>query len=124
MLITDGENTVPPEPLEAAQLAADRGVRVYPIGIGSPGGATLEVEGFTVHTRLDEPTLQQIAKMTAGAYYNAENEEDLRSIYDELVPEFVVRTETMEVTSFLAGAGMLFLLLGGGLSLAWFSRLP
>lgn len=124
VLITDGENTVLPEPFEAAQLAADRGVRVYPIGIGSPGGATLEVEGFMVHTRLDEPTLQQIAQMTAGVYYNAQNEEDLRAIYDELDPEFVIRTETLEVTSFFAGVGIVLLLIGGGFSLAWFSRLP
>lgn len=124
VLITDGENTVPPEPLEAAQLAADRGVRVYPIGIGSPAGTTLEVEGFTVHTRLDEATLRQIAEMTRGAYYNAENDEDLRAIYDELDPEFVVRSETLEITAFLAGIGILFFLVGGGFSLAWFSRLP
>ncbi|HRW08548.1 MAG TPA: VWA domain-containing protein [Caldilineaceae bacterium] len=124
VLITDGENTVPPEPLEAAQLAADRGVRVYPIGIGSPAGTTLEVEGFIVHTRLDEPTLQQIAAVTQGIYYNAQNDEDLRTIYDALDPEFVIRTETLEVTAIFAGIGTLLLLIGGGFSLAWFSRLP
>ena len=124
VLITDGENTVPPEPLEAAQLAADRGVRVYPIGIGSPVGTTLEVEGFIVHTRLDEPTLQQIAAVTQGIYYNAQNDEDLRAIYDDLDPEFVIRTETLEVTAIFAGIGTLLLLIGGGFSLAWFSRLP
>ncbi len=124
VLITDGENTAPPEPFEAAQLAADRGVRVYPIGIGSPGGADLEVEGFMVHTRLDEPTLQQIAQLTEGLYFNAANEEDLRTIYDELDPQFVIRTETMEITALLAGVGMLLLLIGGAFSLAWFSRLP
>ena len=124
VLITDGENTAPPEPFDAAKLAADRGVRIYPIGIGSPAGATLEVEGFMVHTRLDEPTLQQIAQMTAGVYYNAENEQDLHAIYEELDPEFVIRTETMEVTSLFAGVGLLLLLLGGGLSLTWLGRLP
>ncbi len=124
VLITDGENTAPPEPFEAAQLAADRGVRIYPIGIGSPGGADLEVEGFMVHTRLDEPTLQQIAQVTEGRYFNAANEEDLRAIYDELDPQFVIRTETMEITALLAGVGTLLLLIGGAFSLVWFSRLP
>ncbi|MEZ4679630.1 MAG: VWA domain-containing protein [Caldilineaceae bacterium] len=46
VLITDGENTIPPDPFEAAQLAADRGVRIFPIGIGSPAGTTLEVEAL------------------------------------------------------------------------------
>ncbi len=124
VLLTDGENTAPPDPFEAAQYAADRGVRIYPIGIGSAAGTTLEVEGFSVHTQLDEPTLQQIAQLTDGVYYNAANEEDLRSIYENLTPEFVVKPETMEVTSLFAGASLLVLLTGGLFSLAWFSRLP
>lgn len=124
VLLTDGENTAPPDPFEAAQYVADRGVRIYPIGIGSAAGTTLEVEGFSVHTQLDEPTLQQIAQLTDGVYYNAANEEDLRSIYENLTPEFVVKPETMEVTSLFAGASLLVLLTGGLFSLAWFSRLP
>jgi Ca-activated chloride channel family protein len=124
VLLTDGENTAPPDPYEAVQLAADRGVRIYPIGIGSPAGATLEVEGFTVHTRLDEATLQQIAEFTGGAYYNAANEEDLRTIYETLNPELVVKSQEMEVTSLFAGASILLLLSGGLVSLLWFSRVP
>ena len=54
IMLTDGENTAPPDPLEAAQTAIDRGVRIYPIGIGSTGGTTLKVNGFTVRTHLDE----------------------------------------------------------------------
>ena len=69
VLMTDGENTVPPDPFAAAQDAKDRGVRIDTVGIGSPGGTTLEVEGFKVHTQLDEATLQQIADMTDGTYY-------------------------------------------------------
>ncbi|MEZ4679629.1 MAG: hypothetical protein R2932_35960 [Caldilineaceae bacterium] len=62
--------------------------------------------------------------MTTGTYYNAQNEEDLRGIYDELDPEFVIRTETMEVTALFAAAAILVFLLGSGFSLVWFSRLP
>jgi len=124
ILITDGENTAPPEPFDAAQLAADRGVRIYPIGIGSPSGVTLEVEGFMVHTRLDEPMLQQIAQLTEGGYFNATNAEDLRTIYDELDPQLVIRRESMEITALLAGVAALFFLLGAACSLAWFGRLP
>lgn len=124
VLLSDGENTAPPDPFEAAQHAADRGVRIYPIGIGSAAGTTLEVEGFSVHTQLDESTMQQIAQLTDGVYYNATNEEDLRTIYENLTPEFVVKPETMEVTSLFAGASLLVLLTGGLFSLAWFSRLP
>jgi len=124
VLLTDGENTAPPEPFEAAQVAADRGVRIHAVGIGSPAGATLEIEGFAVHTQLDEPTLQQIAALTDGQYYNAANEEDLRTIYENLEPQFVIKPEKMEVTSLFAGASIFLLLVGGACSLVWFSRLP
>ena len=124
VLLTDGENTAPPEPFDAAQMAADYGVRIYPIGIGSAAGTTLEVEGFSVHTRLDEATLEQIAQITEGAYYNAENEEELPSIYENLDLQFVIKAEEMEVTSIFAGTGMVILLIGATFSLLWFSRIP
>lgn len=124
VLLTDGENNETPDPLEAAQTAADRGVRIYTVGIGSALGTTLDIEGFTVHTQLNEAVLQQISQVTHGAYYSAENEQDLRAIYKHLDPQLVVKPEEMEVTSILAGASLLALLVGGSLSLVWFGRLP
>lgn len=124
VLLSDGENNEDPDPLTAAQAAADLGVRVYTIGIGSTAGTTLHVNGFTVHTRLDEATLQHIAQLTDGAYYNAENEQDLSAVYENLSPELVIKPEKMEVTSIFAGLGILVLLTGGTFSLLWFSRLP
>lgn len=124
VLLTDGENNASPDPLAAALTAADRGVRIYTVGIGSAAGTILEVNGFTVHTQLDEAALQQIAQLTDGAYFNAQNEEDLRKIYDDLTPQLVIKPEKMEVTSILAGASILILLIGGTFSLLWFSRLP
>lgn len=124
VLLTDGENNESPDPLAAAQAAADRGVRIYTVGIGSAAGTTLHVDGFTVHTRLDEAALQRIAQLTDGAYFQAENEQDLRTIYDNLNPELVVKPEKMEVTSIFAGASILIWLIGGAFSLLWFGRWP
>ncbi len=124
ILLTDGENTVSPDPLAAAQTAADRGVRIYTVGIGSAAGSILHINGFTVHTQLDEATLQHISQLTDGAYYNAENEQDLRTIYENLRPQLVIESEKMEVTSIFGGASLLILLIGGAFSLLWFSRLP
>ncbi len=124
ILLSDGENTVSPDPLAAAQAAADRGVRIYTVGVGSAAGAILHVEGFTIHTQLDEAMLQQISQFTGGAYYNAENEQDLRTIYEYLDPQLVIKPEKMEVTSIFAGVSILVLLIGGAFSLLWFSRLP
>jgi Ca-activated chloride channel family protein len=124
VMLTDGENNQMPDPLASAQQAANRGVRIDTVGIGSAAGTTLKVNGFTVHTRLDEATLQQIAQITDGAYYKAENEQELHKIYDTLNPELVIKPQKIEVTSILAGASLLILLIGSTCSLLWFGRLP
>ncbi len=124
VLLTDGENTQSPDPLAAAQAAADRGIRIHTVGVGSTAGAILKVEGFSVRSRLDEQTLQQISELTGGTYHNAENEEDLQTIYDTLDTELVVRPQKTEITSLFAGAGILVLMTGGTLSLLWLGRLP
>src|SRR5947209_7656483 len=124
VLLTDGENTQSPDPLAAAQTAADRGVRIDTVGVGSTAGATLHIDGFTVRSRLDEATLRQISQLTGGAYYNAANAADLRTIYANLDPQLVIKPQKTEVTSLFAGAGILVLMIGGTLSLLWLGRLP
>ena len=124
VLLTDGENNQDPDPVVAADLAADLGVRIYTIGIGTPAGAMITVEGFTVLSQLNEPMLQYIADTTGGAYYNAGNEEDLRRIYNDLEPKLSIKREEMEITSILAGIGMLVFLIGGAISLLWFGHVP
>jgi Ca-activated chloride channel family protein len=124
VLLSDGENNENPDPMLAADLAADLGVRVYTVGIGSPEGSTLEIEGFTVHSQLDEGMLRGISDDSGGKYYKAANEDELFRIYDDLKPKLAIKTEEMEVTSIFAAVGMLALMIGGVLSLLWFGRLP
>ena len=124
VLLTDGENNESPDPLQAAQTAVQRGVRIFTIGLGSASGTTLHVNGFTVHTQLNEAILQQISQMTAGAYYNAVNTQDLHTIYSHLGSQLVVKSQNTEITSILAGASLLVMLAGAAFSLRWFSRAP
>ena len=124
VLLTDGENNSNPDPLAAAQFAADRGVRIHTIAIGSVEGINLEVNGFTVHTKVDEAALQKIAQVTDGLYFNAKTEKDLRQIYDNIEPRLVIKQEKSEVTAVFAGLSTLILLIGGMLSLLWFSHIP
>lgn len=124
ILLTDGDNNENPDPIASAQAAADRGVRVYTVGIGSPAGTNVHINGFTVHTQLNESLLQQIAQTTGGTYYNATDAQQLRSIYDHLDPQLFIRPEKIEVTSIFAGASILVMLAGGVFSLVWFNRLP
>jgi Ca-activated chloride channel homolog len=124
VLLSDGDNNETPDPFAAAQVASDRGVRIHTVGIGSAAGTTLHVNGFTVHTQLDEATLQQIAQITGGTYFNAENSQDLLAIYDHLDPQLVIKPESIEVTSLFAGASLLIMLVGAVFSMLWFNRLP
>ena len=124
VLLTDGENTAPPQPQAAAQIAADAGVRIYTVGIGSAAGTTLDVNGFKVHTQLDATTLQQISDTTGGAYFAAEDDAGLAKVYDEVDTKLVVKPQQIEVTALFAGASALLLALGGLTSLAWLGRLP
>jgi Ca-activated chloride channel family protein len=124
VLLTDGENNMEPDPFTAAQAAADRGVRIHTIGIGSASGTELDVNGFTVFTHLDEVTLQRISATTDGLYYNAQTEEDLKTIYENIEPRLKLEREETEVTAIFAGLSILILLVGGMLSLFWFSHVP
>lgn len=124
VLLTDGENTTSPDPIDAAQTALDRGVRIHTVGIGSTAGSILEIEGYSIRSQLDEALLQQISRMTDGTYYNAASEQELLAIYHNLNPQLVIKPEEMEVTSILAGLSIVILLIGAVFSLMWFSRLP
>ena len=124
VLLTDGENNQQPDPLVAAQAAAERGVRIFPVGLGTEAGTTIEVEGFRVHSRLDEPSLRQIAALTNGTYYAASDPDQLASVYDDIGTRFVIRPEATEITSFVAGAGLVLLVLGSLGSLLWLGRAP
>ena len=124
VLLSDGENTAPPGPVEAAQEAKKRGVRIHTIGIGSPAGTTLQVEGFQVHTQLDEATLRDIAATTDGTYHAAADQDDLTAIYQDIGSQLVVRDEPFELTPILAAFGFAVLLIGGVGSLRWFGRMP
>lgn len=124
VLMSDGENNQWPEPIDIAQIAADRGVRVYTVGIGSPEGAIVRIQGRAIRTRLDEQTLQSIATMTDGQYYNAQNETDLVKVYENLSTNLVLKNDKTEITAYVTGIAVLFSLLAGFLSLLWFNRLP
>jgi Ca-activated chloride channel family protein len=124
VLLTDGENNMEPDPMAAALLAAERGVSIHTIAVGSEEGTVLTVNGFTVFTQVNEGALRQIAEITRGTYFNAQDEEDLREIYESIEPRFRVEQEETEVTAIFAGLSVLFLLAGGVLSLMWFSRVP
>jgi Ca-activated chloride channel family protein len=123
VLFSDGENNERPDPLAAANVAANRGIRVLTIGVGTPGGDTLDLDGFRVQTALDENLLKQVAEMTDGAYQPAADLDAAR-VYDQLNRHVVARDEALELTALVAGVGLVLLMSGVILSIIRTGRLP
>jgi len=124
VLVSDGQSNTGADPLDLAAEAAKAGIKIYTVGIGTPEGTVLQIQGRNVFTRLDEATLKGMADLTGGTYFNAQDESDLRQIYDDLSRERVLEDKETEVTFAFAGVALILSVMAGGLGLVWFNRLP
>jgi Ca-activated chloride channel homolog len=122
VLLSDGENTSRPDPLDIAEVSSTAGVPVHAIGIGTKQGAVIEVEGFNIATALDEELLKEIAHVTDGTYDHAADAAALAKVYDSIDLEFKTTRKPREVTALFAAAGGILLALGAFLSMSWFGR--
>jgi Ca-activated chloride channel homolog len=123
ILLTDGQRTTGPSSIEAAQMAADRGVRVYTVGIGTPNGETLGFEGWSMRVRLDEASLKAIANMTRGEYFFAGTATDLKKVYQSLNSRLVLEKKETEITALFSAAAAVIAVVAALLSLLWFNRI-
>lgn len=122
ILLTDGQRTTGVDSIEAAKAAADRGVRVYTVGIGTVQGETIGFEGWSMRVRLDEVTLKAIAAKTEGEYYYAGSAADLIKVYNKLGSRLTMEKKETEISGLLALAAAALALLAAGLSMLWFNR--
>jgi Ca-activated chloride channel family protein len=134
VLLTDGVATTGMPPLDAAQQAADRGVRVYTIGFGTEAGSPGFGPGFGggggsfgggrgggggFRRGIDEDTLKQIADMTDGKYYAASSADELLKVFQELPTSLITRHEVMEISVLFAALGAILVAGAMALSLRW-----
>ena len=124
ILLSDGQSNQGPDPLKVVEQTADFGVRIFTVGIGSTQGAVIGVQGRSIRVQLNEEILKQIAKETEAEYFSASDESDLLEIYKKISTKLVMEKEKTEVTAFATGIAIIVMLVGGVLSLFWFSRLP
>ncbi|MCC6194213.1 MAG: VWA domain-containing protein [Burkholderiales bacterium] len=123
ILLTDGQTTTGPDPIESARMAAERGVRVFTVGIGTEKGEMIGAEGWSMRVRLDEASLKQIANVTQGEYFYAGNATDLRKVYESLSSKIVFEQRQTEITALFAAAAALFAVLAAMLSMLWYGRI-
>jgi len=122
IMLTDGQRTTGPDPLDAAKMAAERGIRVYTVGIGTTSGEIIGFEGWSMRVRLDEETLKNVSILTHGEYFYAGTAEDLKKVYESLSSRMVVEKKETEVSALFAALGALLAVTAAGLSLWWFGR--
>lgn len=123
IMLTDGQRTTGVDPLDAAKIAADRGVRVYTVGVGTVDGETIGFEGWSMRVRLDEDTLKQVAQKTNADYFYAGTAADLKKVYDTLSSRLTVEKKETEISALFALAAALLAVVSAGLSIFWFNRI-
>ncbi len=135
VLLTDGASNAGPWPLDAAQQAADRGIRVYTIGFGTAEGAPFAFcdapftgnffgggsfgGGGGFRRGIDEETLKQIASLTDGEYYSATSASELDNVFKSLPTYLITKQESMEISVGFAAVGALLAAAAILLSMLW-----
>ncbi len=113
VLLTDGQGNVGPDLMEMAKLAAQHRVRVYTVGVGTPEGAIVQVQGRSMRVRLEEEVLKQVARTTQAEYFRATSAEDLHQVYGQLGQRFRFEKRAQsEIAGTVALLGMLLALAG------------
>ena len=123
ILLTDGQRTTGPDSIQAAKMAAERGVRIYTVGVGTPEGKIIGFEGWSMRVRLDEETLKAVADITRGEYFYAGNALDLKKIYQTMNSRLVMETKKTEITALFAAVATVLALVAAMLSVMWFNRI-
>ena len=122
ILLTDGQTTAGPDPVDAARVAADHGVRVFTVGVGTESGQLLTGEGWSMRVRLDEEALKTIADLTRAEYFYAGTAVDLKKIYETMRARLVMEERETEITAVFSAFAAMAVLLSASLSLLWFNR--
>jgi len=123
ILLTDGQRTTGIDTMEASKMAADHGVRIYTVGIGTVEGETIGFEGWSMRVRLDEPTLKAVATQTQAEYFYAGTAENLKKVYQSLSSRLTVEKKETEISGLLALAASVLAIASAALSLLWFNRI-
>lgn len=129
VLLSDGANSTGTlEPQQAADRAAEAGVPVYTIALGTADGTVDVPNPFGQTEQMPVPpdtdTLAAVAETTGAKFFSAPSAEDLAQIYENLGSKVGYTQQEQEVTQLFAGAALLFVLAGAGLAAHWFNRFP
>ena len=124
VLLSDGKSVRGSDPLEAARAANRAGVPIYTIALGTPQGTIPNKNGGTEPVPPDPETLRRIAELSGGQAFAVQDAGRLSTVYERLGRQLTRKKEHRQITAGFAGGGLVLILLGAGMSLWWFGRLP
>jgi Ca-activated chloride channel family protein len=130
VLLSDGASTSGRDPVAAAQAAGKLKIPIYTVALGTPQGVITVKRpqsqgGGTTTQRVppDPRSLAEIARASGGQTFTADSAGGLKAVYERLGSQLGTKNEKRQVTSTLAGSGLLLLLGGAALSLGFFGRI-
>jgi Ca-activated chloride channel family protein len=122
VLFSDGEDTSQADPVAMARLASVAGVRIQAIGVGTLAGTAVDIDGFSVATALDPQTMQDVAKVTNGAYHQIDDRAAVGDVSKTINLHFTIVTQFTQISALFVAGAVLFLAVGALLSVLWFGR--
>ena len=126
ILLSDGKTTVPPYPVPVARTAGQLKIPIYTVALGTRDATVPNPNPFGTPLLVapDPQTLRQIAQVSGGKAFTAEDSDSLKSIYKTLGSQLGTKKQKKQVTASFAIAGLILLLGAGVSSLRWAGRLP
>lgn len=123
VVFSDGESNAGPTAVQAAELAATYGVRVFTVGVGTTQGVVLSADGWSARVKLDETVLKEVANITGAEYFRLEDAARLKQVYRAINAKLTLgKTEQAEITALFAALGAVLAAVAALLSLWWFGR--
>ncbi|ESJ12534.1 von Willebrand factor A [Cupriavidus sp. HPC(L)] len=123
VVFSDGESNAGPTAVQAAELAATYGVRVFTVGVGTTQGVVLSADGWSARVKLDEAVLKEVANITGAEYFRLEDAARLKQVYRAINAKLTLgKTEQAEITALFAALGAVLAAGAALLSLWWFGR--
>jgi Ca-activated chloride channel family protein len=125
VLLSDGKSVRGSDPLDAARAAAKANIPIYTISLGTADGTIPKSNGTgTVPVPPDPETLRRIAELSHGQSFAVQDASRLSTVYERLGRQLTRKKEHHQITAGFAGGGLALVLMGAGMSLFWFGRVP
>jgi len=124
ILLSDGKSVRGSDPLDAARAAAEVKVPIYTVALGTAQGTIPNANGGTEAVPPDPGTLSEVAEISRGQTFAVVAAARLSTVYERLGTQLTRKRVPRQITAGFAGGGLALLLVGAGLSLLWFGRVP